>query len=146
VAVDRSGQWWTGDEPSDIDGYITAFSASTYPVRTVVHAACVSCGGVELAVALDEREGCAVRTCAPCSEARALLDTDEYLEDATLEGAECPCGGTTFNTAAGFAFYDDSDDVRWVYLALRCTRDGVLGCYADWKIDYSPSLHLLQAV
>ncbi len=68
------------------------------------------------------------------------------MDDATLEGAECPCGGTTFNTAVGFAFYEDSNDVKWVYLALRCTQDGVLGCYADWKIGYAPSEHLLRAV
>jgi hypothetical protein len=30
--------------------------------------------------------------------------------------------------------------------ALRCTGDGVLGCYADWKIDYTPSEQLLQGV
>jgi hypothetical protein len=146
VAINRSGQCWTGDSPSDLDEYASAYSAETYPVRTVVHATCGSCSGVEFAITLDEEEGCAVRTCASCDQAQALLDSDEYLDEATLEGAECPCGGTTFNTAVGFAFYDDSDDVRWVYLVLRCTADGVLGCYADWKIDYAPTGQLLQAV
>jgi hypothetical protein len=146
VAIDRSGQWWTGDAPSDLDEYVTAFSAENYPARTVVHASCASCGGDNFTVAVDEGEGCAVRTCVSCGDDKALLDTKEYLKDATLEGAECPCGGNTFNTAVGFAFYDGSDDVQWVYLALRCTQDGVLGCYADWKIDYSPSDHLLQSV
>ena len=146
MAIDRSGQWWTGDSPSDLDEYLRAFSAENYPARTVVHAVCASCASTEFSVALDDEEGCAVRTCASCSEAKALLDSDEYLDDATLEGAECPCGGSTFNLAVGFANYDDGDDVRWVYLALRCNNDGVLGCYADWKIDYSPSEHLLRAV
>ena len=123
-----------------------AFSAESYRARTVVHATCASCGGTRFSIALDEEEGCAVRTCASCSESRALLDSIEFMADATLEGAECPCGGSTFNTAVGFAFYDDSEDVRWVYLVLRCTTDGVLGCYADWKIDYSPTEHLLRAV
>jgi hypothetical protein len=36
--------------------------------------------------------------------------------------------------------------IRWVYLALRCVHDGVLGVYADWKIDYSPSDHLYNQV
>ena len=146
MAIDRSGQWWIGDAPSDLDAYVSAFSAENHPSRTVVHATCASCGSTAFSVTLDDEEGCAVRTCASCGESRALLDSDEYLDDATLENAECPCGGSTFNTAVGFAFYDDSDDVRWVYLALRCTTDGVLGCYADWKIGYSPSAHLLRSV
>ena len=146
MAIDRSGQWWTGDSPSDLDEYATAYSAESYPVRTVVHATCAPCSGTEFAITLDDEEGCAIRTCASCGEAQALLDSDEYLDDATLERAACPCGGTIFNTAVGFAFYDNSDDVGWVYLVLRCITDGVLGSYADWKIDYRPSEHLLQAV
>ena len=131
---------------SDLDDFVTAFTAENYPARTVVLASCASCGGDAFTVAVDEEEGCAVRTCAACGDAKALLDSSEYLDDATLETAECPCGGSTFNIAVGFAFYDDSKDVRWVYLALRCTDDGVLGCYADWKIDYAPTDHLLLAV
>jgi hypothetical protein len=146
VAIDRSGQWWTGDSPSDLDEYVSAFSAERYRATAVVHATCASCGGMEFTVMLDDEEGCVVRTCAACGQVQELLDSEEYLEDATLEDAECPCGGSVFNTAVGFAFYADSNDVRWVYLALRCVRDGVLGCYADWKIDYSPSEHLLRAV
>lgn len=146
MAIDRSGQWRTGDEPSDLDEYVAAFSADNYPARKVVHASCSSCGADAFAVALDENEGCAVRTCAACGDVKAFLDSAEYMDDATLEGAECPCGGGTFNTAVGFAFYEDSNDVRWLYLALRCLQDGVLGVYADWKIDYSPSEHLLGSV
>ena len=146
MTIDRSGQWWTGTAPSDLDQYVAAFSAENYPARAVVHAICAWCGGTEFSIARDEEEGCAVRTCASCTQTKALLDSDEFMDDATLEDAECPCGGSTFNTAVGFAFHDDSDDVRWVYLALRCTTDGVLGCYADWKIDYSPTAHLMRAV
>jgi hypothetical protein len=28
---------------------------------------------------------------------------------------------------------------------MRCIKCGVLGCYAEWKIDYSPSMHLLES-
>jgi hypothetical protein len=33
--------------------------------------------------------------------------------------------------------------VRWISLGLRCVQDGTLGVYADWKVDYSPTGHLL---
>ncbi|SPL94568.1 unnamed protein product [[Actinomadura] parvosata subsp. kistnae] len=43
----------------------------------------------------------------------------------------------------GFALRGDGE-VRWVSVGLRCLRDGSLGVYADWKIDYSPTAHLLE--
>lgn len=54
-------------------------------------------------------------------------------------------GNETFNVTVGFSRRDDGE-VRWVYLGLRCIEDSVLGCYADWKIDYSPSIQLLAEV
>jgi hypothetical protein len=65
---------------------------------------------------------------------------------ATVESGGWPCGGESFNVAVGFAVQKDSSDLKWVYLGLRCGQDGVLGCYADWKTDYNPSAHLLDAV
>jgi hypothetical protein len=65
--------------------------------------------------------------------------------DADPGDAACPCGGEIFNVAVGFALRDDGD-VRWVYVGLRCTKDGILGVYADWKIDFSPTVHLLDRV
>lgn len=35
------------------------------------------------------------------------------------------------------------DEVRWVSVGLRCLTDGTLGVYTDWKIDYTPTAHLL---
>ncbi len=81
-----------------------------------------------------------------CGRSTLLLDSGETKDDAELEGAACPCGNETFNVAVGFAGYEGSNDVRWVYLGLRCTDDGVLGVYTDWKIDYTPSSHLYERV
>lgn len=30
-------------------------------------------------------------------------------------------------------------EVKWVNIGARCVRDGTLGVYADWKIDYGPT-------
>ncbi|MEU1403253.1 hypothetical protein ABZ471_12985 [Streptomyces sp. NPDC005728] len=40
----------------------------------------------------------------------------------------------------------DDGSVRWVTVGLRCNRGGFCGVYADWKIDYSPTHHLLTMV
>jgi hypothetical protein len=31
-------------------------------------------------------------------------------------------------------------------VGVRCPRCGVLGCFAGWKIGFSPSRHLLDRV
>lgn len=140
------GDLWRGTEPQDLDEFLADFTADQYPAKTIVHARCEACSGVEFDVRLDDDEGCAERTCGACGSTFALLDSADHLEEADLGDAACPCGGERFNIAVGFAQMADTDEVRWVYLALRCIADGTLGCYADWKIDYAPSMHLLGAV
>jgi len=146
MAIDRSGEWWKGSIPEDIEEYLRTYSEDGYPSTTVVHAACAGCGGVQFSVRIDDEEGCAERTCVACGVRVEMLDSADYIQDAELTSAACPCGGGTFNVGVGFAFYDGDDDVRWVYIGLRCVVDGVLGCYGDWKIGYGPSRHLLTAV
>ena len=73
------------------------------------------------------------------------LDSAEFIDEAELEGAACPCGGQVSDVAIDFA-YTAQAQVKWVSMGLRCKLDGVLGCYADWKIDYEPAGHLLDSV
>ena len=40
--------------------------------------------------------------------------------------------------AAGYALRQDGD-VRWVRVGCRCVACAMLGCCADWKIDYAPT-------
>jgi hypothetical protein len=47
----------------------------------------------------------------------------------------------------GIAFsIADGGSVRWVTVGLRCQKDRAVGVYADWKIDYQPTDHLLTMV
>lgn len=81
-----------------------------------------------------------------------MLDSADYLDDANPEECACPCGGEEFELAVGFAMVDvsmgDSSvvgrEVKWVSIGARCVRDGTLGVYADWKIDYGPTDHLFS--
>jgi len=49
------------------------------------------------------------------------------------------------NVGVGFSLYDDGE-VRWLYLGERCSKCGILGCFAGWKVGYSPSKGLLEQV
>jgi hypothetical protein len=144
VTVNRSGTSWTGSEAGDIDEYLAHFTAAQYPVSRIEHARCASCSHDVFRIRLDDEEGCAERICTGCGTTHLLLDSEDTVEDAELEEAACPCGGETFNAAVGFALRDDGD-VRWVHLGLRCTTDGTLGVYTDWKVDYSPTAHLFES-
>lgn len=143
MAIDTSGKWWTGSTAADIDEYLQAFSREQgAPVGRVTHSVCNACQGDVFDLRVDDEEGCAERTCSSCGQVTLMLDSAEYVEDANLQDCACPCGGESFNLAIGYLLRDNGD-VRWVYIGVRCVADGVLGCYADWKIDYGPSDHLL---
>ncbi len=95
---------------------------------------------------LDENEGAAVRVCAKCKAEHPIGDSDEYLEDAELEECACPCGNEEFEVTVGVSLYEDSEDVRWLYLGCRCPKCGLAACYGDWKNEYIGYRELLKRV
>lgn len=146
MSIKKSRKGWKGTEAADLDVYLSEFSASHgTPVSRVEHSACSACDSDVFKVGLDDEEGCAVRTCAKCGLVEPMLDSAEYLDDAELEDAACPCGHEEFQVAVGFALRVDGD-VRWVFVSLRCMGDNTLGVYADWRIDYSPTDQLFARV
>ena len=145
MAIDSSGEWWRGTQAADLDLYLAEFRAGGYPVARVVHASCGGCGGSTFRVLVDDEEGYVERRCTSCAARFAMLDSADVQDEADPGGAACPCGNETFEVAVGFAVRDDGD-VRWTSIGLRCVGDGILGVYADWKIDYSPTAHLYDRV
>ena len=49
------------------------------------------------------------------------------------------------DVGVGFSLYDDGE-VRWLCVGERCPKCGILGCFAGWKVGYSPSKGLLEQV
>ncbi|GAA1851800.1 hypothetical protein [Asanoa iriomotensis] len=142
MAIDNSGEHARGDDFADLADHLRDYKPGGYPVAQVNELACEPCGGGTFAVLVDEVEGCAQARCLACGAAALIGDSADYLEDADLGECACPCGGEDFQVAVGFALTADGE-VRWLSVALRCVRDGTLGVYTDWKIDYEPSRHLL---
>jgi hypothetical protein len=122
--------------------YQRSFRAGGYPIADVVESVCADCRGRAFRLIADDDEGCVQRICVDCGSTSFVADSADSVEDADLQPCECPCGGETFAVAVGFARFSDRE-IRWVSVGLRCLSDGTLGVYADWKIDYGPSLHLL---
>ncbi len=119
--------------------------ANTYVASQFADAVC-SCGGREFQLEVDESAGAAVRYCAVCGDGHAIGDSEDYLADAEVEPCFCLCGSPIFEITVGVALYADSDDVRWLYLGCRCPGCGVVGCYADWKNEFTGHRALLALV
>jgi hypothetical protein len=144
MTLDRSGELWRGDDFDDLAGYIRHFRAGGYPVATVVESRCAGCDGRAFRVNLDEEEN-AQRVCLACGASAFIGDSADYWDGDDYDTCACPCGGEEFAVAVGFALFDDGD-IRWISVGLRCLKDNILGVYADVKIDYGPSRHLLDRV
>lgn len=146
MAIDSSGKWWIGSQPTDLHKYLKAYSEDTYPVHRFRLATC-ECGSVEFRVESDDNEGTARRTCAKCRLKQFICDSGEFWEDAEPQKWKCvECNCKAANVGVGFALYKTKKDVHWLYVGVRCSKCGVLGCVAAWKVGYSPSFQLIEQV
>jgi Zn finger protein HypA/HybF involved in hydrogenase expression len=140
--IDKTGEYWRGENFADLAEYLREFQADGYPVEHVNELRCPDCRGDTFQVEADDTEGCARARCGACRTALYIADSAENLDEADLAECACPCGNETFAVAVGYSLRENLE-VRWISVGLRCTRDGTLGVYADWKIDYAASRHLL---
>jgi hypothetical protein len=145
MAIDQSGKWWKGTEAEDVPEYLKALTEEGYPA-TVFRIAKCPCGSKIFRLEFDPDEGGAKRMCGDCGAEHFICDSEEYWEDSSPKKLKCfgKCKSKSANICVGFALVERGDDIRWVYVGHRCTECGVLASCADWKIDYSPSLQLID--
>jgi hypothetical protein len=145
MTIDKSAKWWIGTTSEDIKEYLEAYSNDGYKVSEFRLAKC-DCGCDAFKLLADDNEGCAKRTCASCSKEKFVCDSEEYWPTASPEQWKCiECASTSANVGVGFSLYEDGE-VRWLYIGERCANCGILGCFAGWKVAYSPSKQLLAQV
>lgn len=135
MALWKEGKYSYGDSQLDIRDELIEYSENSYPSVHFADSVC-DCGGKVFNLLLDDTEGAAVRKCVVCKTEHPIGDSDEYFEDAKLEECECPCGLGEFEVTVGVALYQDSEDIKWLYVGCRCARCGLTACYGDWKNEY----------
>ena len=135
-----------GDEQEDIVAFLRESTANEYPAVHFAHARCDACKGRSFRVQIDDAAGVCVRTCAVCGRTHPVGDSADFLDEAELDECECPCGKETFELTVGVALYEGSEDVRWIYIGLRCVACGLVGNYGDWKNEYDDYRELLARV
>lgn len=122
---------------------IRAFAKASYPATELRHVTC-PCGGDRFEVEADDDVGVARRRCVACRAEHLIGDSADQWDEATPEPCGCTCDAGVFQLAVGFALRRDRQDLHWLYVGLRCVACGLAGVYTDWKIDYGPSLHLIE--
>ncbi|MBW8483234.1 hypothetical protein [Actinomadura parmotrematis] len=137
--IDRSGEWWRGEDFADLAEFVTDYAAEGYPVARVAEAVC-ACGRRVFEVEVEDGAG-ARRRCTACGTWSFIADSGDHWGEQEPYACGCPCGAEEFAVAVGFALRDDGE-IRWISVGLRCVADGILGVHADWKIDYGPTGHL----
>ena len=130
----------------DIRAEILRYSSENgYVAQHFADAAC-KCGERLFGVLLDDSAGAASRTCVACKLQHPIGDSEEYLEEADLGECACPCGNETFEVTVGVSLYDESEDVRWLYLGFRCPTCGLTAVYGDWKNEFNGYREFLARV
>lgn len=145
MSIDATQSWWRGTEARDILGYLEAF-ASTRHVLSIdaFRVAICPCGSKAFLIEGDQAESAVRRTCLNCGTEHAILDCEERWEEATPVRCRClECSCEVHELGVGFTLVKDSE-IRHVFVGVRCVNCGVLGCFAQWKIDDTPSKHLLD--
>jgi hypothetical protein len=143
MAIDTTGECWTGSSPLDLDEYLREYSADSYPIDRFALLKC-SCGSHQFGVEVDDDEECARGICSVCSSVLFIADSEENWNPESPRIFECgACQSTVANIGIGFALTKDREAVNRVYLGCRCTKCEILGCMIDWKIAYTPSLQFI---
>ena len=135
--IDKSKEFWYGDDSDDIDEYLRLFSGdNSIEIRTIK---CRSCEETVLHLIVDQDEDAIAIQCPKCNEKRILLDCAEIWEDAEPKKLDCPvCGNDSYTSKAGLLRRSDGN-VRHVYVGERCEKCGVLGSCVNWEINYGPT-------
>jgi len=142
----KRGQYWYGDSQADIHSEIERFSKlNGYFAHHFADAMC-DCGCRTFHISIDENAGAAVRQCVECSAQHPIGDSNDYLDDAVLEECGCPCGNDDLEISVGVSLYENSQDVRWLYLGCRCPACGLTAVYGDWKNEFAGYTALLHKV
>jgi hypothetical protein len=112
MALKECGKYRYGESQADIRAEVLRYGKkNAYPAHPFADCLC-ACGGKRLRLLLDDAEGAAVRTFVGCDCVHPRGDSDEYLEEADLEGCACPCGGEEFQITADVSLYEGSEDAR----------------------------------
>jgi len=137
-----------GTDASDLDELLGQDDGHEgFVAERVVHAVCGGCEGKVFFFAYDLGGGdhYVERRCVACGNRYVMLDASYAAPAEEPFIANCTCCREEFEIAVGFS-QDDTGEVEYVSIALRCIADGLMYIHSDWLVSQSPSAYLLTQV
>jgi hypothetical protein len=108
---------------------------------------CPECQRAEFELRIVRDESVAAARCVNCSRHYLLLDSEDYWFDVIQKGypraTRCSCKSESFQVSVSYSFRDDGD-VNYIEVRSTCAACGKSRRQLDFKIDYSPTSHLLE--
>lgn len=135
MPITKKGRYYYGTEDADIAVEVIRFSTLNEYIATRFQPATCTCGSADFLLLTDEEEGVGKRICAECRTEVLLGDSADYIEGADIDNHICVCDEERFGIISGVALYEDSNDVRWLYIGCRCRRCDLVGVFAHWKCE-----------
>lgn len=147
MALKKRGKWRYGDSQADIRTEVLRYSKEVgYLAEHFADSIC-ACGGNVFGLFLDDECGVASRVCIKCSsEPHYIGDSELFAEESDEDECACPCGKEAFEITVGVSLYEDTVDVKWLYLGCRCPECGLTAVYGDWKNESNGYKDLLANV
>ncbi|MBY0524560.1 MAG: hypothetical protein K2R98_14240 [Gemmataceae bacterium] len=148
MTINETEGGWFGTEPDDVRAFLEHDQQSYggHGIDEFRVARC-SCGCVDFRLEYDGDTEAAIRVCLACEAVHAICDGGDHWDDAEPEEWECDeCGSTSVNLGVGFSINRDKGFIRWLYVGQRCVACGLLASCINWKVAYTPSMHLLDQV
>ena len=148
MSVTKKGKAYFGSCQDDIHTELSRYAElNEYNIHKFHDVNC-KCGNTTFKLYIDNEECVVSRECASCKNLHVMLDGDEYLDDVHFYQAVCTCDSELFELTVGVSLYYNkdgvSDDVKWIYIGCRCPQCNQIGCYADWKNEFSGYSKLLR--
>jgi hypothetical protein len=148
MAIDKTGLDWKGESFEDLSEYLDIYTSENYECDEIKQVKC-ECGSLAFTVKHEPDEGYVKVKCDSCGKERYICDCEEIEDDIETKDLICECKGTKFEVGVGFSYrYEGKNktDIMWITVGARCLKCGILGSPSDWKIDYSPSLDLVNKI
>jgi len=114
---------------NEFESEVTDYGKSNGYVPTSFEYIKCSCGHDLFQMYSDDEGGCGI-TCVKCDKGISIENSADYMED--IGQNICTCGSEELHVLVGKAFYQDSEDVRWVYVGGMCPKCNLSGVYVDW--------------
>jgi hypothetical protein len=105
--------------------------ANGYPIEEFTNIICDECDEEFFELYSDENEQGAFLTCIECEKKHDIENSKQYLEKELYY--KCKCNNCFLKIAIGKAFYENSKDIRWVYVGGHCTECNLSGVYVNWN-------------